>query len=66
MKYKCIKDFWMDGESREDGFKPAFAKGEVYDFRRRDGDFVTDKDHCGHVHYMPTEDINNYFELVGG
>jgi len=29
MKYKCIKDFWMENESEENGNIPAFKAGKV-------------------------------------
>lgn len=70
MKYKCIKDFWMEDRLREN--TPAFSNGNVYDFRpisveeMRDGcsDLVTMSNNHGAIHYMPMSDINEYFELV--
>ena len=70
MKYKCIKDCWMENESSETGHKPAFAKGETYEFYLycdRDGEhLIADTDHHKRQHYMDKEELDNsgYFELV--
>lgn len=32
MKYKCIQDYWMDNESADKGYTPAFVEGDVYEF----------------------------------
>ena len=66
MKYKCIKDFWMEDRLRNS--KPAFSAGVVYEFYQVEGvdDLRTHNNNQGRIHYMPMSDINEHFELVEG
>lgn len=67
MKYKCIKNYWMDNESAELGNTPAFVDGDVYDFELWDDETLfTYKDNHKREHYMDKEELDNsgYFELV--
>lgn len=68
MKYKCIKNYWMDNESAELGNTPAFVDGDVYDFNTTivKGTLVTYEDNHNEEHYMDKDELDNsgYFELV--
>lgn len=66
MRYKCIKDFWMENESEENGDVPAFKAGDVYKFFvNKLGDFYTSHNNYGANHYMyKGEEFDEYFELV--
>jgi hypothetical protein len=53
MKFKCIKDFWMERESEKYGDVPAFKAGEVYDFYVTFlGEYYTSRDNHRASHYM--------------
>jgi hypothetical protein len=71
MKYKCLKDYWMQHESEDNGDIPAFAAGDEYEFFVRsnfaDGEpyLYTPRDNQRAAHYMDdNEEFNEYFELV--
>lgn len=67
MKYKCIRNYWMDNESAELGNTPAFVEGDVYDFKLWDDETLfTYKDNHKCHHYMDKDELDNsgYFELV--
>lgn len=68
MKYKCIKNYWMNNESAELGHTPAFVDGMVYDFISCDDEtfLLTHKDNHKCDHYMDKDELDNsgYFELV--
>lgn len=69
MKYKCIKDYWMDGDSADEGHTPAFVEGDVYEFNyciTEDDPMVTYKDNHKCKHFMDKDELDNsgYFELV--
>lgn len=66
MKYKCIKDFWLNNESEENGNIPAFKAGDVYDFDvfTSIGGAFTLKNNQGYAHGLMEDELNAYFELV--
>lgn len=66
MKYKCIKDFWMSGETAEKGNKPEFYEGKIYNFMETSVvDCIKTRDN-GHDHYMGMfdDDFIEHFVLV--
>ena len=68
MKYKCIKNYWMNNESAELGHTPAFVDGMAYDFEFWGNEtfLLTRKDNHKCHHYMDKDQLDNsgYFELV--
>jgi hypothetical protein len=58
-EYLCVRDFFMDtGEL-------SFKQGKTYEFVVKGRDFLCKEDEQGHTtHYMPKEDMENYFDKI--
>lgn len=50
--FKCIKNFWMYGESVETGDIPAFAEGVTYEAEGEGETLLFTSDNQGSEHYM--------------
>jgi hypothetical protein len=69
MKFKCIKDFWMCRESKENGDIPAFKEGDVYSFYNGKEESTRPELYCPSDnqrsgHYMTFDLIEEYFVKV--
>jgi hypothetical protein len=68
MKFKCIKDFWMDLRSSGDERELAFKEGNVYSFSESDADnyypFKCSSSDLNCIHYMTRADMSEYFIQV--
>ena len=67
MKFKCIKDYWMNARFADDLPELGFKAGDVYTFYRTatPEHVVTHADHSGDIHYMDLdEEFFEYFIQV--